>query len=229
MKFSSPLAEGTKTMLGHVAIGAMSAIVVLCADPMAMHAAHASGSIDRLEGLYGGAVVGASYITARVKRGGGDGSRTFSDESATGGLFLGYNAQLGTGNWLLGVEADITFADHDKTQSDDILDNVRLRQKWAGTIRGRGGYVRDNALIYGTVGLAISDLEIEPLNLGPHDAIRAGIVLGLGSDLVVGDHWLVRVEGLATFYPDEEVGFAGSDRTVEYRQATIRFGIARKF
>jgi opacity protein-like surface antigen len=97
-----------------------------------------------------------------------------------------------------------------------------------GTLRGRGGYVRDNALIYGTVGLAISDIEIEPVNLGPHDAVRAGIVLGLGSDLAVGDHWLVRVEGLAAFYPDDDIGFAGIDRTVEHRQATIRFGIARK-
>lgn len=213
----------------HVAVAGLVLILALSIASSYAPAAHATDAVDRLEGPYGGAVLGVSYVTARVDREQGQGKRTFTDRSAAGGLFLGYNTRLGSSRWLLGVEADVTFADHDKRQADDVLDTVRLRQKWMSTVRARGGYVRNNAFIYGTIGLAISDLEIEPVNLGPHDALRAGLVLGLGSDLAIKNEWLVRVEGLGAFYPDEEVGFAGAERDVRYRHATIRFGVARKF
>ncbi len=192
--------------------------------------ARASEVGNRWQGPYIGALVGGSYVAAVVERDSDLDDRTFNDRELVGGLFLGYNFETPSPQWLLGVEADLTYANHNLIQSDPVLDMVQLRHKWAGSIRARGGYIRYNDFfLYGTIGWIRSDLEIEPENLGPHDAIRDGIIIGLGGEQAVGDHWMVRVEGLAAFYPDDKIGFAGTERKVEHHQSTIRFGIGRRF
>jgi len=80
-------------------------------------------------------------------------------QGAIGGGQIGYNWQ--TGNWVLGLEADIQAADqHGDFNSSFTVLGVPTSQAtsekldWFGTVRGRLGYAWDRSLLYATGGWA---------------------------------------------------------------------------
>jgi len=98
-----------------------------------------------------------------------------NDAVFTGGALIGYNWQMDS--LVLGVEADINYADFGDERSDDIggalntlfdsggrfsgNSEASFDANWFGTLRARLGFAADNFLFYGTGGLAYGHLEAD--------------------------------------------------------------------
>ena len=98
------------------------------------------------------------------------------DSSFIGGIHVGYNWQK-PGDWVLGVEGDINFADE--------ID-------YLATIRGRLGYAMGSTLVYATGGVAF---------IGADDAFEdsdseTGWVAGVGIEHKIRPNLSVGLEGL---------------------------------
>jgi len=86
-----------------------------------------------------------------------------------GGGQIGWNWQVGN-NWVWGFEADFQGSGQKNSSfSNDQAINAGVLQtttttaeeklKWFGTIRGRGGFIVGNTLLYGTGGAAYGKVE----------------------------------------------------------------------
>ncbi len=118
---------------------------------------HAGYGGDKFDYDFANAVV---PITATVRSSGG-----------FGGVQGGYNWQLS--NWLLGLEADIAWADIENTISvsgPGISASAGSELKWFGTVRGRVGYAWERLLIYATGGWAYGEVRTN-LSFGSPGAI----------------------------------------------------------
>src|SRR3954454_306044 len=93
-----------------------------------------------------------------------------------GGGQIGYNYQIG--QWVIGVEADLQYADLNKSREGDRVTAIRgdgvnyanlgfvgARNAnfggldWFGTVRGRLGWAMDRFMIYGTGGFAFGGAD----------------------------------------------------------------------
>lgn len=137
----------------------------------------------------------------------------------TGGALMGFNWQHDA--LVLGVEADINYADFSDEQSQSFNDldlpilsdgpinaetDLSFDANWFGTLRGRIGFAADNFLIYGTGGLAYGHMEAEArVNVGDDsesaqytastDANNWGWTAGAGVEYGI-DNWSLGVEYL---------------------------------
>ena len=138
-------------------------------------------------------------------------------EGVYGGFQAGYNYRLNS-TWVLGLEADVALA----SISDEITDtlgNLADRSKddtieaetdWAGTLRGRIGYVADSLLIFATGGLAFASSEVTSSDCdGPSNAncittsddeMLSGLAVGAGAELMISDSLSAKLEYLYTDY-----------------------------
>jgi outer membrane immunogenic protein len=105
------------------------------------------------------------------------------DTVAIGGLHAGYNWHKAN-NLLLGIEADVNFA-------DDI--------DYLATVRGRLGWTAGPTLFYATGGVAFAGLDT-----GFDDDSETGWVVGGGLEHKLRENVSVGVEGL--YYNFDEVG-----------------------
>jgi outer membrane immunogenic protein len=82
---------------------------------------------------------------------------TYNINSAVGGLYAGYNYQIGSA--VLGIESDIEAANIRGGFIDPVVGGAGTTQlDWQGSLRGRLGFTADKVLFYGTGGLALADI-----------------------------------------------------------------------
>jgi outer membrane immunogenic protein len=96
------------------------------------------------------------------------GLTSLEQDGFTGGGQVGCNWQMGM--FVLGGEADINFADVTADRdTGEFIEPVsgrvvrsidHIRQDWFATVRGRVGLAFDRILVYGTGGLAITQLDV---------------------------------------------------------------------
>src|SRR5262249_17224651 len=126
-----------------------------------------------------------------------------------GGTF-GCNYQAG--NWVLGIENDISWTGLDAKETNHPPFNPSERQifaHWFDTLRGRVGYAREHSLWYVTGGIAISDIGASvvlpggPSPLASITQERTTWVVGAGVEWALNDpHWSIKAEYLyADFGP----------------------------
>ena len=125
-------------------------------------------------GFYIGTHSGGFFLDSKVRtRGNADNTRTnvatnrrpadieLEDGGYFSGVQAGFNVQ--TGNFVFGVEADISYADVRARESfvSTERDPSFFRQdvEFFGTARGRVGVAFDNVLVYATGGLAFATVE----------------------------------------------------------------------
>jgi outer membrane immunogenic protein len=139
-------------------------------------------------GFYAGASVGArsvdndwtttSVAPAFVVNGTPDSSaiHSFDSTAARVGGYAGYNWQIAP-TWLVGVEADVGWANNRNTLTGGIpgtrsgflpgaiafnptADTAFVKETWDGSVRGRLGYLATpSTLLFGTGGLAWQEIE----------------------------------------------------------------------
>jgi outer membrane immunogenic protein len=131
-------------------------------------------------------------------------SGSFAMNGPIGGGQVGYNWQ--TGNWVLGLEADIqasgqqgtaTFACGSACGVPTFL-TVNEKLDWFGTARGRLGYtVTPTVLLYGTGGLAYGNIETN----GDGD-LKTGWTAGGGIEARIVGNWTAKLEYLYMDFGD---------------------------
>jgi outer membrane immunogenic protein len=146
------------------------------------------------------------------------GSASSDLDGVIGGGQIGYNWQ--TGNWVLGIEADIDAASEQGSNyltgtgtvsipgvalitTTGTLD-VTEKLNWLGTVRGRLGVTASpNWLLYATGGLAYGGLATDTtLTAGALSAVnnfsttRAGWTVGAGIEGWLGHDWTAKIEYL---------------------------------
>lgn len=172
------------------------------------------------------------------------GNREAKPKGFTGGVQAGYNFQAG--KFVAGVEADFNSARQNQTVSGrDNFTNVNpqypfqvtqtIKTDWLMTVRPRAGFTAGKALIYGTGGLAVTNVNYQ-LNYEdfpptpPVNAVqikgsasktiketKAGWTAGAGAEFKINDNWSVKGEYLYT-------QFNANGTTNNFSIATINSG-----
>ncbi len=148
------------------------------------------------------------------------GNQEAKPKGFTGGVQGGYNFQ--SGNFVAGFEVDFNSARQNQTVSGrDTYTNITpgypfqvtqtIKTDWLMTVRPRAGFTAGKALIYGTGGLAVTNINYQ-MNFEdfPNPTFtkatasntiketKAGWTAGAGAEFKVSDNWSVKGEYLYT-------------------------------
>ncbi|MBB3019414.1 outer membrane immunogenic protein [Microvirga lupini] len=154
-------------------------------------------------GFYVGVNAGIGWATDDTVTIGGVDYAVDDDAAFVGGAQVGYNYQIGS--FVLGLEADINYADFG---GDDDFDS----EDWFGTVRARAGVAFDRALVYATGGFAFAD-----------DA--NGWTVGGGLEYAFTNNLSAKIEGLyVSVEQDTPFGDYDADFGVVRAGLNFRFG-----
>jgi outer membrane immunogenic protein len=183
------------------------------------------GSFTAIPGSLTGTPAAAAY-TGIVSQG----ALERDNSGFVGGGQIGYNYQIG--NWVVGIEADLQFADLNNSREGDrvvltpgtIPGFVGARNAnfggidWFGTVRGRLGFAMDRALIYGTGGFAFGGADNNVNSDGfdnwrnRNDDTRTGFAAGGGIEYAFTPNFTGKIEGLyVNLERSRDNGFIGVD------------------
>jgi outer membrane immunogenic protein len=148
---------------------------------------------------------------------------------------LGYNWQ--TGNYVLGVEADLQAANirHDWSVTDGInTADGTDKISWLATVRGRLGYAIDTWLFFATAGWASATFEtMGATAAGPSSwtAERNGWTVGAGVEVAFAENWSGKLEYLyvdtATFNGNDVLGSLPA--SLQLHEHIMRLGVNYRF
>lgn len=141
----------------------------------------------------------------------GEGTFDLNLDGFVGGLQAGYNWQ--SGNFVFGVEGDVTFVDwSDSIYYEPDDDRVSAKTNFVGTLRGRAGFAMDNLLIFGTAGVALTDTkytgnddvdDTDPDEIGSLKFKDIGVVVGGGAEFAPNENWSIKAEALYFVFNDD--------------------------
>jgi len=197
------------------------------------------------EGLYAGGEIGGSWARSKVhawsSSGGGNERWSTKPDGFIGGLYAGYNFDVGN-NIILGIDTDFLWVDVNGTSTNRYeVGNIqaRVKQKWVGSTRVRVGYAADRWLPYVAGGIAYSRIDGGAyvfsntgarINENSESRTLSGWTLGTGVDYAMTDNVLLRLEYRYTDFGKKIYNIAGlGDTRVNYRANDFRVGVAYKF
>ncbi len=137
------------------------------------------------------------------------------------GGYAGANWQWG--NFVLGGEGDLAFPWRDGSSG-----GLKAEQGLNGSLRARAGIALDRFLLYGTAGLAGTNLELSSA-AGKDDQDLWGWTAGAGVEAMLTDNITARVEYRFTDYDTEGFNLGGAGVNSDLQTNTIRGGIGVKF
>lgn len=224
--------------LGVTALGAQAAFAadaITSYEPPAAAPYVEAAPLD-WNGAYVGGTIGYGFenqTEVRASDAAGQFSKRYmkDDDGINGGVFGGYNYQMG--NVVVGGEADVeltdakgereTFGGGAITSSDQTVQ---------GSLRARAGYSMGPALVYGTGGLAISDAEYKAADAsgaGIDDSAKFGYTVGGGVDVKATDNVFVRGEYRFTDYGKDEVSTPAATYEFDNKSHIVKAGVGYKF
>lgn len=169
-------------------------------------------------GFYAGGLVGYGWGEAETDNG------NFDADGFSGGLFAGYNYQLGS-NVVVGVEADGTYGNQEGSGGTP---DTSVENDWNGTVRGRLGYAIDRFMVYGTGGLAVG--RVEASEGGTSDSNTAiGWTAGGGVETALTDRVIGRVEYRYTDLGSDSYALTGGPTDVDLSSHGVLVGVGIKF
>jgi outer membrane immunogenic protein len=197
-----------------------------------------------------GAVVIPPALIAEISR---TGSGSNNNTGFTGGLEGGYNF-LSNG-WLFGLETDYDFFDTKQSRANSFQANLlppstaileqRVKTDWLWTLRPRIGYAFGPWLVYGTGGLAMTNIKYDmnysdtrsPPGLASMSTsdTKTGWTLGLGAGYAASPHWSLKGEWLYADFGSingtaaTSDGFATFNNTAKVRSNILRLGVDYTF
>jgi outer membrane immunogenic protein len=224
---------------------AAASALALGALGTAAHADETDGKHD-WTGFYVGAGAGFTNLNADWDIDGGEGgltnpsgSKSSSGDTGAIAAQAGYNYQLGP--VVVGGEIDYSLTDFDETARFDGGEGAELRTKIQhfGTVRARVGYAMDKVLVFGTGGLALSDLKSTYDSLAPslnlsvkHSSPTVGWVAGGGFEFAAAENVTLFLEGMFAAFQGEGTAtgpFYNDHFDVDTELALGRFGVNIKF
>ncbi len=189
------------------AFGAVAAGLLLAC------AAGTAGAQPVWQGPYIGASLGAQW---------GDVSNSGTQPSGgTLGAFGGYNWQ--NGGFIFGVEVDAHISN-----ASDRFAAWQFSNPWFGTVRGRGGIAFNQALLYGTIGLAYGTLRAQSMVTGATERNTSlGLAFGGGAEITLTSRWRARVEYLYADFIDRSYALTGTSNGLA--ASLLRLGLYYRF
>ncbi len=178
------------------------------------------------EGFYAGVGFGAGGAGVDFRGIGSKGKTDIDGKNANISGIIGYNFMAD--GWLLGVESSIGTVGLDKKKAVAGLGDVTAQSDWVGTMQLRGGYAFDSVMLYGTAGLAVTDLELKSSLGGKYNKTVAGLVVGVGGEFALSDNWTARAEALGYSFQDD-AKLNATKRKFDFGEGVVRVGITRKF
>jgi outer membrane immunogenic protein len=152
-----------------------------------------------------------------------------------GGLQTGFNYQIG--QWVLGIEGDISWTDISESGSDGLGNGYSASLDWLASITGRVGVAFDNALLYAKGGIAFADTSASVTLIAPFGPIPAGTytvddtstgwTLGAGLEYAFWDNWSAKIE--YQYYSFETDDFAVGLDSDNADLHTVKFGVNYRF
>lgn len=179
-------------------------------------------SVPMWNGLYFGLNGGA--IWGDFTKGGSniDGKTAF-----TGGVTLGYQQQFG--QFVAGVEGDYNYSGlsgRGLTAPAGIP--VKGELSSFGTLRGRLGVAFDRALVFGTAGLAVGNIELSGAP-GKASGTKTGYVIGAGLEYALTQNFSVKTEYLYMPLGATALGVLGPGTKAGINPHIVRAGVNYRF
>ncbi|MDO6963720.1 outer membrane protein [Rhizobium alvei] len=190
--------------------------------------AHAADAIDEVPvapeandvvtapGGWDGAYVGgkATYQWGKVKSG-----ADYDAQGLGAGLYGGYNMQ--NGQIVYGGEADLNYSGIDATHA-----GVTTKQRLNGSVRGRIGYDLEPALVYGTAGLAATNLKASDATSST-DKNLLGLTVGAGVETKITESITARAEYRFNNYQTQTFNLdsGATDRGLKEHQINLGLGV----
>lgn len=159
------------------------------------------------------------------------GRRDFGDGGFLIGGTIGYNRQFG--RFVAGVEGDMSYA-HADGDYDDLFGfgsgfGGKADINYLATVRGRIGVALDRVLLYGTGGLALSDVDFKTELGSIHDNTRAGYTVGGGVEYAFTQNITAKVEYLYSDFRAKDKDFDAASIDTDFDLRTVRVGLNYKF
>lgn len=140
----------------------------------------------------------------------GEGPFDLNLDGLIGGLQAGVNWQ--SGNFVLGLEGDVSFTDWSDSAVGDGIERVSAETDFVGTLRGRAGYAVDRLLVFATAGVALSDttytaddnFDSPGTDVGSVDFNDFGLVVGGGAEFALSESWSLKAEALYFMFNDKK-------------------------
>jgi outer membrane immunogenic protein len=135
------------------------------------------------------------------------------------GLYGGYNLQ--NDKIVYGAEADLNYSG-----VDGIENGVTTKQRLNGSVRGRVGYDLDPVLVYGTGGLAATNLKASDKN-SSDDKTLLGLSLGAGVEGKITDSIVARTEYRFNKYQTQtfDLNSGAKDRGLSEHSINVGLGV----
>lgn len=136
-----------------------------------------------------------------------------NSQGAIAGLQVGHNWQ--SESIVYGIEGDISLGGWTDTLDNSARggtpESVAVDARYIATLRARAGFAWDQALIYGTLGVAVTDTMFranddmrtqDPTKMGSVALNKIGAVVGGGVEYALNEGWSVKAEGLYFLFND---------------------------
>ena len=193
-------------------------------EPAPMPELVATPTAPTWSGFYLGALLGYSSGDAELD-GGLDGEIEL--DGVDGGVFVGANAQFD--RFVVGVEADALASGLDGSAPISTGGSADFEQNWSGSLRGRAGIALDRFLLYGTGGVAATNVDLNAAGLGGDDATLLGWTAGGGAEALVAQNITARVEYRYADYEDKTFSLGGTGVDADLATHSVRAGVGVKF
>ncbi|MPZ36661.1 MAG: outer membrane beta-barrel protein [Rhizobiales bacterium] len=229
-----------KILLAGVATGALIAGPALAADmPVYKAPPPPPPMVYNWTGFYIGAHVGGGFGT-KDWFDNGDPLGSHDTNGFIAGGQIGFNWQSPS-NWVLGLEADISWADLTGDHTDIFGQKFSSKVEWLGTVTGRLGYAFDRVLVYAKGGFAFAHDKFDfarisdPSRVASGDTTRTGWTVGGGIEVALGGNWSAKGEYQYLNFGSDSVDLTFPDNNftfpldIDQEIHVVKFGINYRF
>jgi outer membrane immunogenic protein len=209
----------------------IATLIASTVSVVAFQAAHAADAIDEIpqapaaeysepvaSGNWAGAYAGG---TASWQRGDFNRQGDAKANGLGGGVYGGYNMQ--SGQLVYGGETDLNYSGVDAERN-----GLKGKQGVNGSIRGRVGIDLNPVLVYGTAGIAGTNVEMKNAN-GKDDRNMVGWTAGAGAEAFVTNNVTARIEYRYSDYQKKSFNLGGDKVKSGFEDHSVRVGLGVKF
>ncbi len=188
-------------------------------------------------GAYIGGEIGWGWGRGKLD-GDADNYAEFKPNGFLGGVYAGYNFDLGN-NVILGIDGNFDY--NDLKESQDYLSggvrpvqtSLESKLEWSGAVRARAGYAIDRFMPYIAGGVAFGHVKNSVIIGGStsysDSQTLTGWTAGAGIDYAATDNITLRLEYRYTDFGNKDFGVDDFSTRGSFKTNDIRLGIAYKF
>ncbi len=146
-------------------------------------------------------------------------------EGTVGGVLAGFNTQFN--RFVVGIEGDWSATDF-RGNTFAAAGTLRGTADWFATLRARAGVALDRYLVYGTGGVAFTDVNLAGFGGSANDTLT-GWTIGAGVEGALTDNVIARLEYSYMDFPAQTYVLGGTPVRSDLDTHTVRAAVSYKF